>query len=142
MLGKDLFSVGVVLQDRQHARLVHEQAGLPFIEVHVDTPLEVCESRDTKGLYQKVQLSERSRIAARVTISGLTVEARAGKIHGFTGIDASYEVPQGPELVIHSGTESIAHCVQQVFEHLYAKVRQFFLLLSRVCSGPGSGRPV
>jgi len=50
-----------------------------FIEVYVDTPMEVCESRDPKGLYKK---------------------ARAGQIRGFTGIDAPYEAPLSPELVL------------------------------------------
>jgi len=50
-----------------------------FIEVFVDTPIEVCESRDPKGLYKK---------------------ARAGEIKGFTGIDDPYEDPQSPELVL------------------------------------------
>ncbi len=52
-------------------------AGLPFVEVFVDTPLEVCEARDPKGLYAK---------------------ARAGEITGFTGIDDPYEAPADPEL--------------------------------------------
>jgi len=50
-----------------------------FIEVFVDTPLEVCEQRDPKGLYKK---------------------ARAGEIKGFTGIDDPYEAPSAPELVL------------------------------------------
>ena len=52
-------------------------AGLPFVEVFVDTPLEVCEARDPKGLYAK---------------------ARAGEITGFTGIDDPYEAPRSPEV--------------------------------------------
>ncbi len=58
--------------DRDRARAAHEAAGLPFVEVFVDTPLEVCEQRDPKGLYAK---------------------ARAGEITGFTGIDDPYEAP-------------------------------------------------
>jgi adenylylsulfate kinase len=50
-----------------------------FIEVFVDTPIEICEQRDPKGLYKK---------------------ARAGEIKGFTGIDDPYEVPVAPELVL------------------------------------------
>jgi sulfate adenylyltransferase len=50
-----------------------------FVEVFVDTPLEVCEDRDTKGLYAK---------------------ARRGEIEGFTGIDDPYEAPEHPEIVI------------------------------------------
>ena len=62
---------------RDHARALHEAADLPFFEVFVDTPLEVCEQRDPKGLYQ---------------------QARAGEITGFTGIDDPYEAPDAPEL--------------------------------------------
>jgi bifunctional enzyme CysN/CysC len=63
--------------DRQQARAAHEAARLPFVEVFVDTPLELCEARDPKGLYAK---------------------ARAGEIIGFTGIDDPYETPSSPEL--------------------------------------------
>lgn len=61
---------------RDFARALHDSADLPFIEVFVDTPLEVCESRDPKGLYAK---------------------ARAGEITGMTGIDDPYEAPLNPE---------------------------------------------
>lgn len=63
--------------DRARVRDIHSMAGLPFAEVFVDTPLEVCEARDPKGLYAK---------------------ARAGEITGFTGIDDPYEAPASPEL--------------------------------------------
>lgn len=62
---------------RDAARERVESAGLPFVEVFVDTPLEECERRDPKGLY---------------------VKARAGEISGFTGIDDRYEPPTDPEL--------------------------------------------
>ena len=58
---------------------MHEAADLPFIEVFVDTPIEQCEQRDPKGLYAK---------------------ARAGELTGFTGIDAPYEPPDEPDLVL------------------------------------------
>ena len=63
--------------DRDRARAVHAEADLPFLEVFVDTPIEVCEQRDPKGLYAK---------------------ARAGEITGFTGIDDPYEAPEAPDL--------------------------------------------
>ncbi len=62
---------------RDGARALHEAAGVPFHEVFVDTPIELCEQRDSKGLYAK---------------------ARAGEITGFTGIDDPYEAPATPEL--------------------------------------------
>lgn len=66
-------------EDRQMARLIHKESDLPFFEVFVDTPLNVCEARDTKGLYKK---------------------ARQGAIKGFTGIDQTYERPKDPDLVV------------------------------------------
>jgi bifunctional enzyme CysN/CysC len=64
---------------RERARAAHVAAGLPFVEVFVDTPLEMCERRDPKGLYAK---------------------ARAGELTGMTGIDDPYEPPAAPELVL------------------------------------------
>ncbi|ASR38145.1 adenylyl-sulfate kinase [Prauserella marina] len=68
--------------DRDRVRAVHDAAGLPFVEVFVDTPIDVCEERDPKGLYAK---------------------ARAGSLTGFTGIDDPYQVPSAPELVFRPG---------------------------------------
>lgn len=65
--------------DRDRARAAHDVADLPFYEVFVDTPIEVCEARDPKGLYAK---------------------ARAGELKGFTGIDDPYEAPEAPDLVL------------------------------------------
>jgi bifunctional enzyme CysN/CysC len=62
---------------RDQVRKLHTAAGLRFLEVFVDTPLDVCEQRDPKGMYAK---------------------ARAGEIADFTGIDAPYEVPPRPEV--------------------------------------------
>jgi bifunctional enzyme CysN/CysC len=64
---------------RDGARSAHAGAGLPFLEVYVDTPIELCEQRDVKGLYAR---------------------ARAGEITGFTGVDDPYEPPEQPELVL------------------------------------------
>ena len=64
---------------RDAARAAHESAGIRFLEVHVDTPLEACEARDPKGLYAK---------------------ARRGELRGMTGIDSPYEPPLHPELVL------------------------------------------
>ncbi len=63
--------------DRDRVRAAHEVAGLALVEVFVDTPLELCEQRDPKGLYAK---------------------ARAGELTGMTGIDDPYEPPESPEL--------------------------------------------
>tara|TARA_B110000014_G_C19984049_1_gene509581 strand:+ start:350 stop:952 length:603 start_codon:yes stop_codon:yes gene_type:complete len=66
-------------EDRENAREIHDQFGLRFFEVFVDTPIEVCEERDPKGLYKK---------------------ARSGEIKGFTGIDDPYEMPNDPDLIL------------------------------------------
>ncbi|MCZ6852381.1 MAG: adenylyl-sulfate kinase, partial [Gammaproteobacteria bacterium] len=64
-----------------------------FFEVFVDTPLEVCEARDTKGLYKR---------------------ARAGEIRNFTGIDSAYEAPEAAEMVIHTDQESVEEAVERL----------------------------
>jgi len=83
--------------DRDQARKLHEEAGLKFFEVFVDTPIEVCEQRDPKGLYKK---------------------ARAGEIKGFTGIDDPYEAPENAELVLKTEGKSIDDCVAEVVRFL------------------------
>lgn len=67
--------------DRDLVRELHKQAGMDFIEVYVDVPLEVAEDRDPKGLYKK---------------------ARAGEIPNFTGISDPYEEPLNAEVVLNS----------------------------------------
>ena len=68
-------------KDRDFARKVHNDAGPCFVEVFVDTPMEICERRDPKGLYKK---------------------ARIGEIKGFTGINDPYEPPLNPEIVVRT----------------------------------------
>jgi 3'-phosphoadenosine 5'-phosphosulfate synthase len=87
-------------KDRDEARALHEQAGLPFFECFVNTPLDICEKRDVKGLYKK---------------------ARAGQIKGFTGIDQAYEAPNQPEIQVLAGQDSIDDCVQKVINLLQEK---------------------
>ena len=71
-----------------------------FLEVYCHCPLEVCESRDVKGLYQK---------------------ARRGEISEFTGISSPYEEPEAPELVLHTGGSSVGECADQVLALLRSK---------------------
>jgi len=68
-----------------------------FIEIFIDTPIDICESRDPKGLYKK---------------------ARDGKIPNFTGISSPYEAPNDPEIHIKSGEISIELCVNQILNYL------------------------
>lgn len=79
--------------DRRRVGDAHDDAGLRFVEVYVDTPIEVCEERDTKGMYAR---------------------ARAGEITGFTGVDAPYEPPENPDLVLHAAELSIDECAARV----------------------------
>lgn len=71
-----------------------------FLEVFIDTPLEVCEQRDPKGLYKK---------------------ARAGEIKNFTGIDSKYEVPLSPEIHVKTAGKSVAECAESVVAQLADK---------------------
>jgi bifunctional enzyme CysN/CysC len=82
---------------RDHARALHEEAGLPFVEVFVDAPLDVCEARDPKGLYAK---------------------ARAGELTGFTGVDDPYEAPLRPELVVETATTTPDEAAEAILAFL------------------------
>ena len=83
--------------DRDNARKIHEEAGLPFIEVYVKASVETCEQRDPKGLYKK---------------------ARAGEIPEFTGISAPYEEPEKAELVLDTEQLSVEQSAQTVLDYL------------------------
>jgi adenylylsulfate kinase len=72
-------------KDRDNVRALHGEGQLPFLEIHVATPIETCEQRDPKGLYKK---------------------ARAGQLKNFTGIDDPYEAPLKPELTIDATATS------------------------------------
>src|SRR5438034_7826074 len=84
-------------KDRDLVRALHAAGKLPFIEVHVCTPIETCEQRDPKGLYKK---------------------ARAGQLKNFTGIDDPYEPPTAPELSIDATTTSPQDATVLLLEHL------------------------
>lgn len=68
-----------------------------FIEVFINTPLEICEARDVKGLYKK---------------------ARAGEIKGFTGIDSPYEAPENPNIEILTADSTVEESSQQILDQL------------------------
>ncbi|MCI0462841.1 MAG: adenylyl-sulfate kinase [Gemmataceae bacterium] len=72
-------------KDRDTVRALHVAGKLPFIEIHVNTPIGTCEQRDPKGLYKK---------------------ARAGELKNFTGIDDPYEEPLNPELTLDAARVS------------------------------------
>jgi len=82
-------------KDRDQVRSLVKKS--EFIEVYVDTPLEVCEQRDPKGLYKK---------------------ARAGEISDFTGISSPYEPPKNPEIHIENNKISVEESVDKIIEYL------------------------
>lgn len=89
-------------RDRERVRKWVQAQGQPgdFIEIFVDAPLEVCESRDPKGLYK---------------------QARAGKIANFTGISDPYEAPEQPEIHLKSADRTPPELAQEVVDWLRAK---------------------
>ncbi|KEO55202.1 sulfate adenylyltransferase subunit CysN [Thalassospira permensis] len=87
--------------ERQFARSLVEDG--EFIEVFIDTPIEVCEQRDVKGLYKK---------------------AREGKIANFTGIDSPYEAPEHPEITVNTSDQT----AEQAAEVIVAKLEEFGVL--------------
>ncbi len=84
---------------RNERRIAREIAGdIDFIEAYVDTPLEVCETRDTKGLYAR---------------------ARRGEIKNFTGIDSPFEPPERADLVLHGGEQEPMELADTLYRHLF-----------------------
>jgi adenylylsulfate kinase len=82
-------------EDRDKVR--NSCGAIPFIEIHLDVPLHICEKRDTKGLYKK---------------------ARQNIIPDFTGISSPYEAPDNPELLIQTDHYNVAHCVNKIISYL------------------------
>jgi len=85
-------------EDRNLVRQLLTQGD--FIEIYCNASLEVCESRDVKGLYKR---------------------ARAGEIKNYTGIDSPYEAPDNPELVINTESESLEESIAKVIDFLKSK---------------------
>jgi bifunctional enzyme CysN/CysC len=86
--------------DRELAAALHAAEDLHFVEVFVSTPLERCEQRDPKGLYAR---------------------ARAGELPGMTGVDAPYEPPTQPDVVLHTCEEALEAAVDRVLDALAAR---------------------
>jgi bifunctional enzyme CysN/CysC len=89
--------------DRRRAREIALEGNAEFIEVFVDAPLEVCETRDPKNLYKK---------------------ARAGEIRDFTGIGAPYEAPEDPEIVVHTDEQTVDESVATILDQLLPRLRR------------------
>ncbi|MCK8107413.1 adenylyl-sulfate kinase [Pseudoalteromonas sp. 2CM41L] len=81
--------------DRAQARSIVNEG--EFVEVFIDTPLAVCESRDPKGLYKK---------------------ARAGEIPNFTGISSAFDVPENPDIHVKTADQTIEQCAEQIVDYL------------------------
>jgi bifunctional enzyme CysN/CysC len=81
--------------ERRMAREMLEEG--EFIEIFVDTPIEVCEQRDPKGLYQK---------------------ARSGELKNFTGVDSDYEPPENPEIVVNGAEASAEELAEEIVKYL------------------------
>ncbi|MDB5248348.1 MAG: cysC [Segetibacter sp.] len=86
---------------RKDRALLRELIGEKFIEVFVDTPLEVCEQRDVKGLYQK---------------------ARNGEISNFTGISSRFEVPEKPDIHIKTNNQSFEDSVKLILDQVLPRL--------------------
>jgi len=80
---------------RAAVRARHDARGIPFYEMHVSAPLEVCSQRDVKGLYRRRQI---------------------GEISGLIGVDDPYEPPEQPELRLHTHREEATDSVQRVLQ--------------------------
>ena len=87
-------------EDREKAKAIIGEK--KFIEIFVDCPLEICEKRDLKGLYNK---------------------ARKGEIKEFTGISSPYDIPENPSLTIHSNKMTMDESVLYIFDHIEEKLR-------------------
>ena len=85
---------------RAAVRVEHESDDVPFAEVHVATPLDVCASRDVKGLYAR---------------------QRAGLVQGLTGVDDPYEIPQSPELRLDTQGLTVVEAAAKVLAALAGK---------------------
>lgn len=96
--------------DRQRVREICHSDGIPFAEVFVNTPIEVCEARDPRGLYKR---------------------ARAGEITDFTGVSSPYEAPEAPELEIRAGESPVEDSLRQLAD--------FATRLARNVDGPRAG---
>ncbi|PRR81736.1 putative adenylyl-sulfate kinase [Clostridium luticellarii] len=82
---------------------VRKLLGKDFVEVYVDCPLEVCESRDPKGIYKK---------------------ARSGEIKNFTGVDSPYEIPDDPEIVVSTNLNTAGQCVDKIVDFLSSRIQE------------------
>ncbi|NJX17561.1 adenylyl-sulfate kinase, partial [Tamlana crocina] len=87
-------------EDREQAKEIIGKDN--FLEIYVNTPLEICEERDVKGFYEK---------------------ARNGEIKNFTGISSPYEAPDSPDFEIKTEEESVEEAVERLLKYLEHKMK-------------------
>ena len=88
---------------REDRQLVRNLAGGDFVEIFVDCPLEICEERDIKGLYQK---------------------ARKGEIKEFTGISAPFEIPENPDITVRTAEEEAETSVKKILNVVLPRIKK------------------
>ncbi len=104
-------------RERKKIREICHEDGVPYLEVFINTPLELCEKRDPKSLYKK---------------------ARAGEIKGFTGIDSPYEAPTNPNLEIKTSGQTVAESLAPMVE-LVSKATSSENIQTIESQAPGAG---
>ncbi|MCL4154499.1 UNVERIFIED_CONTAM: hypothetical protein GTU68_057996 [Idotea baltica] len=98
-----VITISSLISPTQEIRdMAREIIGDRYIEVYVNCPIEVCEARDVKGLYQR---------------------ARKGEIKNFTGIDSPFEAPKNPDIEIRTDINTIEYCHNQLVEQLIGKIK-------------------
>jgi adenylyl-sulfate kinase len=93
----DVVAIAAAISPYQAIRNENRKLIGRFVEVYCECPIDVLSERDVKGLYKK---------------------ALAGEIKGFTGVDDPYEAPENPEVVVHSGRETVTESVQKILRTL------------------------
>jgi adenylylsulfate kinase len=88
---------------REDRDMVRKLAGEDFVEIFVDCPLEICEQRDTKGLYKK---------------------ARAGEIAEFTGISAPFEIPENPDITVQTAEEDAETSARKILNMVLQRIKK------------------
>jgi adenylylsulfate kinase len=88
---------------REDRDMVRKLAGEDFVEIFVDCPLEICEQRDTKGLYKK---------------------ARAGEIAEFTGISAPFEIPENPDITVRTAEEDAETSARKILNMVLQRIKK------------------
>ena len=114
----DFVLVALITPLEQHRQIARELVP-GMTEIFVDAPLHVCETRDPKGLYQR---------------------ARAGLIRGFTGIDATFEIPINPHFVCRTDQHSVSTSIRELTTFMLSASRTQSTVPATCCSGASSGR--